>query len=131
MLADRSAISIANSETGQNRDDADYCTPVVPWLKPVAGSQQIGVRSRRLHSACSLGQGTAAIGPVAVGGLAQSLLACIPRPRLPPPRAPRGATTNRLMATFGTAVFGIPVASHSSTGARLACSRCSGQRPRR
>jgi hypothetical protein len=59
------------------QDYADYCTPAIFWLKPAAGSRQIGVRSRRLHSACSLGQGTAAIGPVAAGRVAQSPLACI------------------------------------------------------
>jgi len=39
--------------------------------------------------------------------LAQSPLACIPRPRLPPPRALRKATTNCLVATFGPATLGI------------------------
>src|SRR5512132_3996555 len=72
-----------------NTDIADYCTPAVSWLKPVAASPTDCVRSRWLPGSCSLGQGTAAIGPVAAGRLAQTLSACIPRPRLPPPRALR------------------------------------------
>jgi hypothetical protein len=99
-----------------NRDYAHNCTPAACSLKPGATSRQIGVRSRWLHGPCSLGQGTAATGPVAVGRLAQPPLACIPRPGPPTSPALNEATTNRLVARFLTAVFGIRVASHSSTG---------------
>jgi hypothetical protein len=64
--------------------------------------------------------------------------ACWPIPRGPAslargclhPEHP-GSDDQSSRGDLRTVVFGIPVASHSSTGARLACSRCSDQRPRR
>jgi hypothetical protein len=74
-----------------------------------------------LPGAGSLGQGTAAIGPVAAGRLAQTPSACIPRPRLPSttpnnsPWLPRQHRGGRLMRPLGHVrrpVFGRTTRSH-------------------
>jgi hypothetical protein len=54
---------------------------------------RVATRSRQPRA------GTAAIGPVVAGRLAQTPLACIPRPRLPSPEH-SGSDDHRLVATF-------------------------------